>query len=148
MNQQQAKIVQQSMKILEEEVLYRDGPIESPSEMKDYLRLRCAHLDHEEFGVVWLDNRHRVLKIDHLFRGTIDQSAVYPREVVKQALELNAAAAVFFHNHPSGDPDPSLADAVLTEKLKDALKVVDVRTLDHIVVAKGGTVSMAERGLV
>jgi len=100
------------------------------------------------FGCLWLNNRHNVIRVNPLFRGTIDAAAVYPREVVKEALQVNAASVIFYHNHPSGDPEPSSADRALTDRLKTALATVDIRVLDHIVIGGNKTVSFAERGLI
>ena len=100
------------------------------------------------FGAIFLDNRHRVIGLEELFRGTIDGTSVHPRVVVQRALELNAAATIVFHNHPSGEPEPSQADRSLTRRLQEALALVDVRVLDHVVVGSQGTVSFAERGLL
>ena len=107
-----------------------------------------ASFEHEVFAALFLDSQHRLIEYVELFRGTIDQASVYPREVVKEALRLNAAAVVFSHNHPSGSPEPSQADRVLTQRLKEALALVDVRTLDHIVVGGAVTTSFAECGLL
>ena len=126
--------------------LERLGTLTSPEQSAAFLRMRLGHLQHEEFHAVWLDNRHRVLSVDALFRGTIDGTSVHPREVVKAALQWNAAAVVFAHNHPSGDPEPSAADRAITTRLRDALELVEVRLLDHIVVGAAGTVSLAQRG--
>ena len=111
----------------------------------------CAWLagfEHEVFAVLFLDTQHRLIEYAEMFRGTIDSASVYPRELVKEALRLNAAAVIVSHNHPSGNPEPSRADEVLTQRLKEALALVDVRTLDHIIVAGGSTISFAERGLI
>ena len=125
------------------------GPVMgSPDDVRNYLRLRLAPLGYEVFGVLFLNVQHGVIKFEEMFRGTLTQTAVYPREVVKMALALNAGAVILSHNHPSGMPEPSRADEFLTQSLKSALALVDVRVLDHIVVASGGTVSMAERGLI
>ncbi len=105
-----------------------------------------ADYEHEVFALLMLDSRHRVIVFEELFRGTLDGASVYPREVVKLALEHNAAALILVHNHPSGDPEPSMADRNLTTKLQDALNLVGVRTLDHIVVGNEGCVSLAELG--
>ena len=120
----------------------------SPELVKDYLRTKLAGFEHEVFAALFLDTKHRLIEYIELFRGTIDSASVYPREVVKAALRVNAAAAVFSHNHPSGNPEPSHADKVLTQRLREALALVDVRTLDHIIVAGGSTISFAERGLI
>ena len=118
----------------------------SPGETSDYLRLRLSSLGHEVFVCLFLDNRHRVITMEEMFRGTIDGCSVHPREVAKRALELNAAALIVAHNHPSGDPDPSQADRSLTRRLQDSLALLEVRLLDHFVVGHEGAVSFAERG--
>jgi len=124
-------------------------PLKSPQDTKRFLRLRMADLEHEVFGAIFLDNRHRVIELRDLFRGTVGGAAVYPREVVKAALACNAAAVMFFHNHPSGVAEPSQADIDLTRRLKDALGMVDIRALDHVVVSgEQDAVSLAERGLM
>ncbi len=121
---------------------------ESPTQVKDYLRLKLAALPHEVFAVLFLDAQHRLLAMEELFRGTLTQTSVYPREVVKRALALNAAAVMLAHNHPSGVAEPSKADEYLTQTLQSALGLVDVRVLDHFVVAREQVVSFAERGLL
>jgi len=118
----------------------------SPAQTQAYLRLRLSERTTEVFGVIFLDNRHRVLAMEDLFSGTIDGASVYPRVVVQQALERNAAALVLYHNHPSGLADVSQADRTLTTKLTHALALVDIRVLDHVVVGAQGCVSFAERG--
>jgi DNA repair protein RadC len=130
------------------EQFQRDTVISSPSDSRDYLISQLADLEHEVFAVLFLDNRHRVISFDHLFNGTIDGASVHPREVVKRALKHNAAAVILTHNHPSGIPEPSQADQSLTRRLKEALALIDVRVLDHIVVGGVETVSFAERGLI
>ncbi len=120
----------------------------SPEETRNFLRLRLADYRNEVFGSLFLDNRHRIIAVRELFQGTIDGASIYPRVVVQQALEANAAAMVFFHNHPSGVAEPSHADEAITRRLKDALALVDVRVLDHFVVSAGESVSFAERGLL
>ncbi len=119
-----------------------------PAQVKAYAALHLAHLPHEEFGLLCLDAQHRLITWRAMFRGTLTQTSVYPREVVKECLALNAAAVVLAHNHPSGVAEPSRADEVLTQTLKSALQLVDVRVLDHLVVVQGQVVSMAERGLI
>lgn len=128
--------------------IQRGAEFTSPAVVKDYLRTKLAGLEHEVFAVLFLDTRHRLIEYVEMFRGTIDSAAVYPREVVKTALQLNAAAVIVSHNHPSGNPEPSSADMALTRRLTDALALVEVRTLDHIVVGGESTVSFAERGLL
>ncbi len=120
----------------------------SPDETRKYLRIRLAERKNEVFGCLFLDNRHRIIEVTELFQGTIDGASVHPRIVVQKALELNAAAMLFFHNHPSGVAEPSHADEAITRRLKEALALVDVRVLDHFVVTAGESVSFAERGLL
>jgi DNA repair protein RadC len=122
--------------------------LSKPDETRDFLRLRLADYRNEVFGCLFLDNRHRIIAVRELFQGTIDGASVYPRVVVQQAMEVNAAAIVFFHNHPSGVAEPSHADEAITRRLKDALALVDVRVLDHFGVSAGESVSFAERGLL
>ena len=131
-----------------EHKMQRGASFSSPVAVKEYLRAKLAGFEHEVFAVLFLDTHHCLIEYAEMFRGTIDSASVYPREVVKQALRLNAAAVIVSHNHPSGNPEPSGADKVLTQRLKEALALVDVRTLDHIVVAGGSTTSFAERGLI
>lgn len=120
-----------------------------PQAVRDYLRLQLAGLGHEVFFALWLDAQHRLLSAEELFHGTLTQTSVYPREVVRRALAHNAAAVVFAHNHPSGVAEPSSADERLTRSLKDALALVDVRVLDHFIVAgQSAPLSFAERGLL
>jgi DNA repair protein RadC len=126
--------------------LRRGRALTSPKEVFSHLQALLADYEHEVFALLLLDNRHRVIVFHELFRGTLDGANVYPREVVKTALEHNAAATVLVHNHPSGDPKPSQADLNLTHKLQEALNLVGVRTLDHIVVGHEGCVSLAELG--
>ena len=121
---------------------------ESPTQVKDHARLRLAHLPHEVFALMFLDAQHRLIQWEEMFRGTLSQTSVYPREVVKRALQLNAGAVILAHNHPSGVAEPSRADETLTQALKSALQLVDVRVLDHLVVGQGSVVSFAERGLL
>lgn len=128
------------------EGLKRDSALESPQQVRDYLKARLRHEPHEIFGCLFLDTRHRVLAFEALFHGTIDGASVYPRQVVKRALAHNAAAVILTHNHPSGIAEPSQADRLLTTRLKDALALVDVRVLDHFIVGDGEPLSMAEYG--
>lgn len=124
------------------------APFTSPDIVKEYLGVKLAGFEHEVFAVLFLDNQHRLICYVEMFRGTIDSASVYPREVVKEALKLNAAAVILSHNHPSGHPEPSEADKTLTGRLKEALGLVDVRTLDHIIVAGHQRVSFSELGLL
>ena len=126
----------------------RANVIDSPEAAKNYLVTQLAPREAEVFMVVFLDTRHRVIAAQEMFQGTIDGASVHPREVVKAALAHNAAAVMLSHNHPSGEPEPSTADQRITQRLKEALALVDVRVLDHIVVGGTRTVSLAERGLV
>jgi DNA repair protein RadC len=134
---------------LHEELRSRPA-LSSPGAVRDWLRLSLAQLPHEVFLVLWLDAQNRLIASEELFRGTLTQTSVYPREVVKQALLRNAAAAILAHNHPSGVTEPSAADELLTRNLKQALALVDVRVIDHFIVAAGNTppLSFAERGLL
>ncbi len=122
--------------------------IRSPADTESFLQARMRHLDHELFCCLYLDNRHRVLRFDELFRGTIDGTSVYPREVVKEALSVNAAAVILAHNHPSGVAEPSQADERITRRLKSALELVDIRLLDHLIIGDGAATSLARRGLI
>jgi DNA repair protein RadC len=140
-------IVTQALELLACEVRQTDA-LASPDAVKDYLRLKLAPKDHEVFAVMFLDAQHRVIEYEEMFRGTLTQTSVYPREVVKAALTHNAAAVILAHNHPSGSVTPSRADELLTQTLKAALALVDVRVLDHMVVTTGEVLSMAERGLM
>jgi DNA repair protein RadC len=127
----------------------RQSPaLSSPDNVRDYLRMTLAHREHEVFIALFLDAQNRLLAADELFRGTLAQTSVYPREVVKRALAINAGAVIFAHNHPSGIAEPSRSDELLTATLKQALALVDVRVLDHLIVAGNSTVSFAERGLL
>jgi DNA repair protein RadC len=121
---------------------------DSPGAVRSYLQLQMVDLPHEVFAALFLDAQHRLIEYRELFRGTLTQTSVYPREVVKHALALNAGALILAHNHPSGVAEPSRADEFLTHTLKSALALVDVRVLDHVVVARAGCVSFAERGLL
>jgi DNA repair protein RadC len=128
--------------------LARGDTLTSPDAVRDYLRLTLSARQNEVFVGLFLDSQHRLISADELFQGTLAQTSVYPREIVKAALGHNAAAVIFAHNHPSGVAEPSRADELLTQSLKAALALIDVRTLDHFVVAGGQVVSFAERGLL
>lgn len=121
---------------------------EAPAQLKRYCTLHLAHLEHEAFNVLFLDSANRLIEMATLFRGTLAQASIYPREVVKEALARNAAGVVLAHNHPSGQAEPSRADEVLTQTLQSALRLVDVRVLDHLIVGRNEVVSLAERGLL
>lgn len=131
-----------------EETLPVGEAIRSPSDTETFLRARLRDRPHEMFCCLYLDNRHRVLQFDELFRGTIDGTSVYPREVVKQALAANAAAVILAHNHPSGVAEPSQADERITRRIRAALELVDIRLLDHLIVGDGTTTSLASRGMM
>lgn len=140
-------IIARALSILEERARY-GAVMDSPTTVKDFLRLRIGGAEHEEFWAVWLDSQNQVIEMEGLFRGTISQTSVYPREVVKSAITLNAAGVIFAHNHPSGVYEPSNADIQLTKALKEALGLIDVRTLDHLIVTRKHVMSFAERGLL
>ena len=142
------QVIDKALKILEERLKKPGRGFSSPGDTKSYLMLKLAELEHEVFSILYLDTRHRLIEYVELFRGTVNGASVHPREVVKEALKRNAAAVIFAHNHPSGVPEPSEADKHLTNKLSDALRVLDVRVLDHIIVGGMETISFSERGLV
>lgn len=123
-----------------------DEVLGSPGAVSDYLRLKLASYKYEVFAVIFLDNCHRAIEFEEMFRGTIDGASVHPREVVRSAIKHNAAAVILAHNHPSGLAEPSSADIQITQRLKDALALIDVRVLDHIIVGSHSTTSLAERG--
>jgi len=131
-----------------EETLPVGEAIRSPADTETFLLARLRDRPHEVFCCIYLDNRHRVILFEELFRGTIDGTSVYPREVVKQALTLNAAAIILAHNHPSGVAEPSQADERITRRVKSALELVDIRLLDHLVIGDGTSTSLAGRGLL
>lgn len=140
-------VMEMARRALREQLAERDV-LTSPGAVKDFLRLKLQDLPREVFVVIFLDAQNRVQAVDELFAGTLTQTSVYPREVVKRALAHNAAAVIFAHNHPSGVAEPSHADEALTRALQQALALVDVRVLDHLVVGKGCALSFAERGLL
>ena len=142
-----AELVQRALAFLACEVREADT-LATPDAVRDYLRLLLGDRPHEVFAVVFLDAQHRVIDTLEMFRGTLTQTSVYPREVVIEALARNAAAVILAHNHPSGHAEPSPADVALTQTLKFALALVDVRVLDHFIVTRSAVVSLAERGLV
>lgn len=130
------------------EILKRGEALGNPADTRRFLQAQLRHYPYEVFACLFLDNRHRVIEFEELFRGTIDSASVHPREVVRRALALNAAAVILAHNHPSGVAEPSSADYRLTRQLRDALALVDIRVLDHMVIGDGETVSLAERGQI
>ena len=131
-----------------QEQLCREDTLENADTTRRFLTSRLRHLPHEVFACLFLDNRHRLIAFEELFRGTIDGASVHPREVVRRVLHFNAAAVILSHNHPSGVAEPSRADVRLTRRLVDALALVDVRVLDHVIIGEGRGVSFAERGLI
>jgi DNA repair protein RadC len=130
------------------EPLRHQDALSSPTQVRNYLRITLAEREYEVFIVLFLDAQNRVLDCEELFRGTLTQTSVYPREIVKRALYYNAAAVIFAHNHPSGVAEPSRADELLTANLKRALALVDVKVLDHFVIGSGNVMSFAERGIL
>ena len=142
-------IIQRALTILEKRITYNtEAPaLTSPQVSKDYVKLQIATYEHEVFAAIFLDNQHKVITFEELSHGTIDGASVYPREVVKACLNHNASAVIFAHNHPSGNPEPSTADKTITKRLTDALGLIDVRVIDHLVVGED-VVSFAERGLI
>ena len=140
-------LVQQALNLLEFEVRESE-PLATPQAVRDYLRLLLADRPHEVFAAVFLDSQHRVIEVVELFRGTLAQTTVYPREVVFEALARQSAAVIFAHTHPSGQAEPSQADKVLTNTLQSALALFEVRVLDHFIVTRSGTLSFAEKGLL
>ncbi|MEX0606485.1 MAG: DNA repair protein RadC [Halofilum sp. (in: g-proteobacteria)] len=140
-------VLEMGRRYLDEELL-RGEALTSSAATRRYLQANLRDRPYEVFACLFLDNRHRVLAFEELFRGTIDGASVYPREVVKRALAHNAAAVILAHNHPSGVAEPSRADTRLTERLRDALGLVEIRVLDHLIVGDGDPVSFAERGLL
>ena len=142
-----AAVIELARRALAQELTLR--PVfDVPHKVKDYLKLQLGQLGHEVFAVMFLDATHRLIQFDEMFRGTLSQTSVYPREVVKRALAHHAAAVILAHNHPSGVAEPSRADEYLTQTLKNALALVDVRVLDHLVVGHGEVFSFSERGLL
>lgn len=144
----QLKAVMEMAKRCYQDVIVRENVLSNPDAVRQYLSAQLEHLPHEVFAVLYLDNQHRVLKFEPLFYGTIDGASVYPRVVVQKVLQHNAAAVIFSHNHPSGVAEPSHCDKSITLKLQQALKLIDVRVLDHFIVGNGEITSFAERGLL
>lgn len=142
-----AAVLELARRALAEQI--RQQPVfESPEAVKSYVQLHLAELPHEVFAVLFLDSQHRLIAFEEMFRGSVAHTSVYPREVVKRALMLNAAAVILAHNHPSGVAEPSRADEMLTQTLRSSLGLIDVRVLDHLVVGRGVVASFAERGLL
>ena len=142
-------IIQQALAVMENRMRYASGPtLTKPEHVCSYLRLRLGELEREVFAVIFLDSQHRLISYQALFLGTLAETSVHPREVVKLALKYNAAAVIFSHNHPSGHVEPSNSDIRITKALQSALDMVGVRVLDHIVVSATSSTSFAERGLL
>ena len=144
-------IIERAIKLIQSRLKTPGKALTSPNLVRDYLILHLAQFEEEHFSLILLDNQHRVIGFENVFRGTVDAASVYPREIVKIALAHNAAAVILAHNHPSGNPEPSNADRVLTNRLRESMALIDVRVLDHIIV--GGcsqtlTVSFAEQELI
>ena len=141
-------VIQRALRIMESRLRTHGEALNSPRTVQDYLRLRLANREQEVFVVLFLNAQHGLIACEELFRGTLTQTSVYPREVVKTALKHNAAAVIFAHNHPSGVAEPSRADELLTQALKLALDLVDIKVLDHLIIAGMASASLAERGLI
>lgn len=142
------RVINRALKIMERKLLYNRTVLSDPTAIKNWLRLRYAGIDREEFVVLFLDSQHRLIEIETLATGTLDAASIYPREIMKAALKHSAAAVVYAHNHPSGVAEPSLADRTMTERLSQALKYIDIRTLDHFVVGGTNITSFAEKGWI
>ena len=141
-------IIEMACRLVDRKFSGYEEVITSPEQAKRYLKARIAHLEHEVFGIAFLNNKHFIIGFEIMFRGTVDSASVYPREVVKEALRYNCSAVLICHNHPSGDVEPSGSDIKLTSRLKHALDLVDVRVLDHLIVGSGEPYSMAENQLI
>jgi DNA repair protein RadC len=141
-------IIREALAILDRRLRVPGAALSSPAAVRDFCRLNLAALEHEVFSVIWLDSQNRLIEYQELFRGTLTQASVYPREVLKACLACNAAAAILTHNHPSSHAEPSGADLTLTQNLKAALALVDCRVIDHMIVGGVGVLSFAERGLI
>lgn len=139
--------LEKAAQIIESKISFHEV-FSSPQDVTQYCQCNLLHYEHEVFFVLFLNHKHRLITAAEMFRGTIDSASIYPREVVKEAIIQNASAVIFAHNHPSGDPEPSRADVTITNRLCEALSLLDIRVLDHIVVGNQGSVSFAERGLL
>jgi DNA repair protein RadC len=142
------KVLDRAARILAREMKERPHAMNSPQLVRDFLRFRLEHVEHEVFCVLFLDSQNRLIEFAELFRGTLGSASVYPREVVKEALRHNARSLLFAHNHPSGIAEPSDADRRITQRLQEALGLFDIRVLDHLVVGSPEIVSFAERGWI
>lgn len=141
-------IIREALAILEARLITAEFNVSKPEDAKAFLTIKLASLESEVFACLWLNNKHKVLAYSELFRGTIDGASVHPREVAKDGLRHNAAAVIFAHNHPSGEPEPSRADIQLTRRLVDSMGLIDIKVLDHMVIGGMDIISFAERGLI
>lgn len=148
MTEHEQAAIRGALRILEQHMRYNAVELSSPQVVADYLKMRFAGLEHEEFHMIFLDAQNKVIVTERMFIGSLTQTGIYPREVVKKALEHNAAAVILSHNHPSGMAEPSRADEMITTNLKQALGLIDVRVLDHLIIAGSAHYSFAERGLI
>lgn len=146
--QQENQIIEQALSILEVRTTKSSFKLSDADDVRNYLAIQLAETEHEVFMVIFMDTRHRVIEFNEMFRGTIDGASVYPREVVKQALAVNAAAVIFAHNHPSGVTEPSQADKRITLELRNILEMIEVRVLDHFIIGGSNTYSFTEHGLL
>jgi len=140
------QLIESALATLESRLVVKGDFMQNPETVKTFLKLKMTNLEHEVFGVLFLDTQHQLIQYDEMFRGTINGASVHPREVAKQALKVNAAAVIFAHNHPSGLPEPSTADRHITKQLKDALTLFDITVLDHIIIGGVDSTSFSERG--
>lgn len=144
----QERIVRQAIKLLEKDLSKNALKADCSSKVKDFCILKLHGLEHEIFSVLYLNSQHELIEYQELFRGSLAECGVYPREIAKEALKLNAGAVILAHNHPSGNPEPSVSDAKITRRTAEALELLGIRTLDHIVCGATETVSFSERGLL
>lgn len=145
-NTEEDTIISRALKILESRLVKKGLQFTCPKDTEDYLKLKLASLEHEQFHCLFLDSKNALIKHECLFTGTIDGTSVYPREVIKRALQLNAAALIFAHNHPSGNPEPSKADITITKRLKECAGLFDIRVLDHVIIGGVEAYSLANNG--
>lgn len=139
-------VINTALEVLDRRLFTRGPKLEKPQEVADYLKLQIAKMEHEVFAVIYLDSVHRLIKFEVLFHGTINAAVIYPRQIAKRAIALNAAAIIVAHNHPSGCTNPSQADRRLTQHLKESLELMDIRLLDHFIIGEGTSFSFAECG--
>lgn len=144
----QEQIISAAYRVLVSKWLPKGAKLTCPTRVREYLTMHLSEKEHEVFCVLFLDSQHRAISFDEMFQGTINSASVYPREVVKRALQHNAGAVILAHNHPSGDPEPSDADRRITDRLKEALGLIDVQVLDHFVIGQEPAISFAERGYI